>query len=159
MDTNRGNTPLGIRCLVAFAIAAAGISAASAVSLIWPGGPLEPMWRINPRAREEFSALGIWSPILLGVLSLVCLVAAIGSWRRTRAGYWLIVVGLAVNLAGDALNALVRRHIATALGMPIVAAILAYLMTRNVREYFGIDDTADHSPHRRSRPARTDNFY
>jgi hypothetical protein len=78
MDANRGATPLGIKCLVAFTVAAAGISAASAVSLFWPGGPLEPTWRVKPRAREEFSALGTWAPILLGLLSLVCLAAAIG---------------------------------------------------------------------------------
>jgi hypothetical protein len=45
-----------------------------------------------------------------------------------------------VNLVGDAVSALVRRQPAAALGIPIVAAILAYLMTRRVREYFGVHD-------------------
>ena len=143
MTTNRGQMPFGIRCLVAFVVAAAGISAISAISLLWPGGPLEPIWRINPRAREDFAVLGIWSSILLGVLSVVCVVAAIGLWRRARAGYQLIVVGLVLNLVGDVLNIVLRRQLAAALGIPIVAAILAYLMTSSVREYFGVDDAAD----------------
>jgi hypothetical protein len=146
MNAHHRRKPFGIRCLVAFAFAAAGISAASAVSLRWPGGPLEPMWRINPRAREEFAALGIWSPILLGVLSIVCLIAAVGLWRRTRTGYRLIVAGLILNLIGDVSNIIVRRQLATAFGIPVVAAILAYLMTRNVREYFGVRDVADNRP-------------
>jgi hypothetical protein len=104
------------------------------------------MWRINPRAREEFAALGIWSPILLGVLSIVCLIAAVGLWRRTRTGYRLIVAGLILNLIGDVSNIIVRRQLATAFGIPVVAAILAYLMTRNVREYFGVRDVADNRP-------------
>src|SRR5690349_24198704 len=111
MNADYRRAPYGIRCLVAFAFAAAGISAASAVSLFWPGGPLEPMWRINPRAQQEFVALGIWSPILLGVLSLVSLGAAIGLSRRTRAGYRLTVAGLILNLVGDVLNIIVRREL------------------------------------------------
>jgi hypothetical protein len=104
------------------------------------------MWRINPRAREDFVALGIWSAILLGVLSIVSLIAAVGLWRRTRAGYRLIVAGLILNLIGDVSNMIVRRQLATAFGIPIVVAILAYLMTRDVREYFGVGDVADNRP-------------
>jgi hypothetical protein len=146
MNAHHRRTPFGIRCLVAFAFAAAGISAASAASLLWPGGPLEAMWRLNPRAKEDFAALGIWSAILLDVLSIVCLIAAVGLWRRTRAGYRLIVAGLILNLIGDVSNIIVRRQLAPAFGIPVVAAILAYLMTRNVREYFGVRDVADNRP-------------
>jgi hypothetical protein len=39
-------------------------------------------------------------------------------------------VGLVVNLVGDVLNALVRQQLAAAVGIPIVAAILVYLMTK-----------------------------
>src|SRR5581483_104243 len=117
-------------------VGAAAVSAASAVSLFWPGGPLEPMWRINPRARQDFAALGMWSPILLGLLSLVCLAAAIALWRRTRAGYRLVLAGLSVNLVGDLLNVIVRRQFAAGAAVVVVAAILGYLMTRPVREYF-----------------------
>jgi hypothetical protein len=45
--------PLGVTCLIVFFMAATAISAAAAVSLLWPEGPLDQMWRINPRAREE----------------------------------------------------------------------------------------------------------
>jgi hypothetical protein len=50
--TVRMRRPLGLTVLGVFFVAGAIISLTSAVSLLWPGGPLEPMWRINPRARE-----------------------------------------------------------------------------------------------------------
>jgi len=49
--TPLGRRPLGVTALGIFFLAGAIISFTAVMSLVWPGGTLEPMWRINPRAR------------------------------------------------------------------------------------------------------------
>ena len=142
MATDREKRPLGVACLIVFLLVAAGISGAAALSLRWPGGPLDVMWGLKPAAREEFASLGFWAPVLLGLLCPVCAASAVGLWRRSRLGYRVVFVGLALNMAGDLFNLAVRHQLGAMLGIPIVAAILFYLTRDRIRSYFGLRPTA-----------------
>ena len=51
--------PHGITALSVFFAAGCLIALTSAVSLLFPESFLEPMWRLNPRARTAFSSMGI----------------------------------------------------------------------------------------------------
>jgi hypothetical protein len=114
-------------------------SGLSAISLLTPGGPLEPMWRLNPHARESFSRMGSWSPLLLGVVCLACAACAYGFFAGKRWGYRLGVGGLLLNLAGDVLNSALGVEPRAVVGVPIVASILWYLVfSRRVRDFFGL---------------------
>jgi hypothetical protein len=117
----------------AFGALASGLSL---VSLLDPGGPLEPMWRLNPRAREEFGRMGLWALPLLGAVCLALAAAAYGFFAGRKWGYRLGATLLAVNLAGDLASAVSGAEPRAAAGIPIAALLLWYLSSRRPREFF-----------------------
>lgn len=131
--------PGGITALSLFFAAGALISATAAVALLLPGGPLEPMWRLNPRGHAGFVSLGRLAPVLLFVVSVACATASVGLWRGARWGYRIAVGVLVVNLLGDALNTVLGIERRAVIGIPIVAAILFGLSRERIRMYFRRD--------------------
>jgi hypothetical protein len=132
--------PGGVTALAMFFGAGALIAFTSAVALSFPGGVLEPMWRLNPRAREAFASLGGWSVALMAIVSAACLAASVGLWLGAAWGRRVAVAVLSVNLLGDLANALLGIEPRAAAGVPIAAALLAYLVrATRVRRYFGAD--------------------
>lgn len=121
---------------VFFALGAV-ISATSLVALLFPGGVLEPMWQLNPRAREQFQVMGIWGPVLMGVVSTACTAASVGLWRGRRFGYLLGITLLTVSLLGDLANAILGIEPRAWVGVPFAAALLILLNTRSSRAFFG----------------------
>jgi hypothetical protein len=136
MMTSHTRIPGGIKALSIFFFVASGIAFTALVSLLFPGGYLDPIWQINPRGHDVFITLGNWSFLLLGVLYAACLSAGIGLWQGRRWGYILAASVLTVNLIGDLVNAILGTEPRALAGVPIVAAILVYLMTRRVRTVF-----------------------
>jgi hypothetical protein len=94
------------------------------------------MWRLKPEAPAQFTRLGALSIPLMILVAVACGAAAVGLWTGTRWGRELAVVILIVNLLGDTLNAVVRDDWRTLIGVPVGAALLAYLMSRRVRTWF-----------------------
>src|SRR5438477_9450237 len=128
--------PIGITALSLFFLFGAGASFVSFISLLFPGSFLEPIWRLNPRARAGLGGMGVWAVILMGSVWLACALAAVGVWRGARWGYWLAVSLLAINLLGDTLNLFLRTEPGAVVGIPIALAILAFLMSRGARRFF-----------------------
>lgn len=128
--------PGGITALSIFFWAGAAISFISALSLLLPGSFLEPMWRLNPRAREAFTGIGAWAILLMCAVCVACATAALGLWRGTRWGYWFALALLTINLVGDIANALLGTEPRAAVGIPIVLALLVFLLSRRVRRFF-----------------------
>ncbi len=129
--------PISVTALSIFFWAGAFISFIAAVSLLFPGSFLEPLWRLNPRAREGFAEIGAWAILLMGAVSVACAMAAAGLWRGSRWGYWLALTLLAINLIGDIANVLRGTEPRAAVGIPIVIAILVFLLaSRRVRDFF-----------------------
>ena len=141
MTYRASDRPAGVTavaCLFAVGVLASGLSA---ISLLNPGGVLEPMWKLNPRARESFSRMGVWAPLLLAVVCLACAACAYGFLAGRRWAYPLGVGGLIVNVTGDVVNAALGIEPRALVGVPIVALILWYLFSRRVRGYFGLTKT------------------
>src|SRR4051812_38814649 len=128
--------PVGITALSIFFLFGALMSFISFVSLVFPGSFLEPMWRLNPRAREGFHSLGAWAVALMFTVSVACASAAVGLWRKARWGYRLALIILAINLLGDVANVVLGTEPRAAIGIPIVIAIFAFLLSRRVRGFF-----------------------
>jgi hypothetical protein len=137
MPTASRVRPVSVSTLSIFFWAGAFISLITAVSLLSPSSFLEPMWQLNPRAREGFAGIGGWAILLMGALAVACAMAAAGLWRGSRWGYWLTLILLAINLVGDIANVLLGREPRAAVGIPIIIAILVFLLaSRRVRDFF-----------------------
>ena len=98
------------------------------VLLLFPGTPLDVLWRVNPDARQGFDSLGRVAFPLMMVVGTACAFAATGLWRRTRWGVRLAIVILFLNLAGDLFNALMRHDYRGLIGLPIAGAMIVYLI-------------------------------
>ena len=70
-----------LSALFAFGTLASGLSA---VSLLFPGGLLEPMWRLNLRAHEAFLLMGVSAALLLGAVCLASGFAPFGLFHGRR---------------------------------------------------------------------------
>jgi len=95
------------------------MSGLAVVMLMFPGSPIDPLWRLNPRARETFSSIGTPAVLLMIAVSVSCFAAALGLWRLKRWGYRTSIIILSINLAGDASNAVLARDWRALVGLPI----------------------------------------
>lgn len=136
-DGGRKGRRIGIVLLSLFFLCGAVIAFVSMMSLLFPGGWLEPMWRLNPRARLGFARMGSWSVVLMAAVSAACAFSAYGLWRGTRWGHALAVGMLSVNLVADVLNVILARDFRAAAGIPIASALIAYMMSARVRSSIG----------------------
>ena len=87
--------------------------------------------------------MGTWAVVLMCAVCVSCASAAVGLWRGARWGYWLAVALLACNLLGDVANVVTGTEPRAAVGIPIVLAILAYLLSRRARYFFARPSDAD----------------
>ena len=136
MKTKSKTRPIGITALSIFFLFGASMSLIASVSLLFPGSFLEPMWLLNPRAREGFTSIGVWAVVLMCAVCVACALAAMSLWQGARWGYLLAVALLVVNLLGDVTNVVTGTEPRAVVGIPIVLAIIAYLRSRQVRRFF-----------------------
>jgi hypothetical protein len=112
------------------------MSAASFLSLLLPGGPLESMWQLNPRAHSQLQSLRLYGLVLMTTVSVSCAAAAVGLWMRRLWAYYLSLVILTFSLLGDAANALFGIERRAWIGVPIAGALIILLTRRRTRAYF-----------------------
>src|SRR3954465_4768548 len=101
------NLPIGVRALSAFFVFGALASGFSLVTLLFPGGPLDVLWQVNPRGHAGLRDAGIWGMLVMGLVCFACASAARGLWLGAEWGRRLAIGILAVNLLGDSVNAFV----------------------------------------------------
>lgn len=128
--------PLGVTALSIFFFAATVITLLAAVSLLFPNGFLEPIWKLKPRGRTGLGAIGIWAVLLFSVVCVACAVAAVGLWRGARYGYATAITVLTINSLGDLFNVISGTEPRAVVGIPIVIVILVYMLTEKVRRFF-----------------------
>ena len=129
--------PRAVAALSVFFAAGATISLIAGISLLIPNSFLEPIWRLNPRAYKNLAGLGLWAVLMLSTVSMLCAAAAIRLWRGSRWGYWLAVGLILTNLLGNVINVALGTEPRAIVGIPIAAALLAYLIfSKQVREFF-----------------------
>jgi hypothetical protein len=128
--------PFGVTALSLFLLAGAVMAAMAALSLAFPGGPLEPMWRLNARGHHGLAALRGWGIVGMALVSLGCAAAGVGLWLRRPWGLVLAIVLLVVQLGGDILDVLCGAEPRAIIGVPVVAGLLVYLAKTSVRSVF-----------------------
>src|SRR2546423_14286055 len=103
--------PVGITLLTIFFAAGALICLVTMLALAFPGGFLDPIWRLRPDARIEFQKLGNWAVVLMATIGFACGLAAFGLGRRAEWGRCLAIGIISVNVLGDSLNAFLRHDL------------------------------------------------
>ena len=121
--------PAGIKLLAVFFGFGAAICLLTIVMLLFPGSPLDSLWKLNPDAHVAFQSLGKLSILLMLIVGAACALASLGLAKRARWGIPLALGILIVNLIGDSLNALLRHDWRTLIGLPIAGAMIAYLLS------------------------------
>src|SRR5947199_10641481 len=84
--TSQQHAPLGIKLLAAFFAFGAGICLIKIVALLFPGGALDPIWRLNPAAHAAFQEIGRLSILLMVVVGSASALAAVGLATLARRG-------------------------------------------------------------------------
>lgn len=136
MKTHSIMRPAGVTALGLFFIFGMLVSGLSATSLLTQSAILEPMWQIKPAVQGKFAQMGLWAPILLAAVCLVCAAAAWGFYAGSRWGYRLGVGILVTNLLGDTVTSLTGGAAGAWIGIPIVVLVLWYLSSRKVKSFF-----------------------
>ena len=77
MTTKSKNRPHGVTVLSIFFLAGSVICLVAIAGLLLPNSFLEPMWRLNPRARVGLAVIGNWAVALLFTVGV-----PISSWKR-----------------------------------------------------------------------------
>ncbi|MDP9254548.1 MAG: hypothetical protein M3O66_06395 [Verrucomicrobiota bacterium] len=127
---NQRHRSVATTLLVIFFATGALICLVTMLALAFPGGFLEPIWRLKPDARTEFQKIGNASVSLMAVVGAACGVAAVGLARNAEWGRRLAIGVLTVNLVGDSINALLRHDPRTLIGLPIGGLMILYLLKR-----------------------------
>lgn len=121
---------IGTILFVIFFAAGAVICLVTMLALAFPGGFLEPVWRLKPEARVDFQRIGNWSVALMAVVGSACGLASVGLARNAEWGRRLAIGILVVNLIGDTLNAILRHDPRTLIGLPIGGLMILYLVKK-----------------------------
>jgi len=119
--------PIGLKLLAIFFAFGACMCALTIWLLLFPGGALDSLWRLNPEAHAAFQRIGGLLILLMVIVGVACALAAIGLARNAKWGRWLGILILAANLVGDLTNAFVRHDLRTLIGVPIAGAMIFYL--------------------------------
>jgi hypothetical protein len=85
-----------IKLLSAFFAFGAIMCALTIVLLLFPGTPLDSLWRFNPDAHSAFSSIRPAALLLMLVVGTGCGFAAVGLWRKTLAGIWVALTILSL---------------------------------------------------------------
>lgn len=125
--------PVGLRLLALFFAFGAMMCALTSFLLIVRGTPLDILWRANPEAQRSFKTLGSIAILLMFTVGTACASASIGLWRARGWGIRLAIAVLVVNVCGDLVNAIANHDYRALIGLPISAALIAYL-ARHLRQ-------------------------
>ena len=125
--------PRALTAIGIFLIFATCMASLAAITLTFPGTPLDLAWKLNARAYTDLKPLGpiIGIPFFLLALSLG--MSAIGWFRRRRWGWLLATIIIAIQIPGDIINAATGHLIQGLIGAIIASALLFYLLRPSVR--------------------------
>jgi sterol desaturase/sphingolipid hydroxylase (fatty acid hydroxylase superfamily) len=134
--SERGKRSSGILLLVLFFCFGVAMCSLTLLLLLFPGGPLDAIWRIKSTARDEFAALGNCAIPLMTIVGAACAWAAIGLAKCKEWGRRVAIAVLTVNILGDCTKAVLRADWRTWIGLPIGGLMILYLMNSRVRGCF-----------------------
>ena len=108
----------------------------AAITLTFPGTPLDLAWKLNPRAYAELVPLGPIIGIPFFLLAFSLWMAASGWFRRRRWGWLLATIIIAIQIPADIINTVSGHLLQGLIGTTIATALLFYLLRPSVRSAF-----------------------
>ncbi|MGE5053743.1 MAG: hypothetical protein ACM3WP_06220 [Acidobacteriota bacterium] len=126
----------GLTAVGVFLCFGAAMAALAAITLLWPGTPLESMWSLNRVAYSQLFPRRLIVGPLFVLLSFVLICAAIGWFQRRRWGWQLAVTIICIQLAGDLVNFLRGDWLRGIIGVLLAGALLAYMRQPALRNRF-----------------------
>ena len=112
------------------------MAAYAAITLAWPGTPLDSLWVLNKHGHEGLLWLGRIAAIPFVALSVALACAAAGWFRRRRWGWVLGVTIIGINLAGDLSQVVMGERLKGVVGVAIAGALLGYMTRPGIRKHF-----------------------
>jgi hypothetical protein len=131
-----GNRPAGFIPIGVFFIFGATMAAYAAITLGFPGTPLDAMWALNKPGHEGLVWLGKIAAVPFVLLSIALACAAAGWFRRRRWGWILGVTIIGINMAGDLSQVVMGERWKGGVGVAIAGTLLGYMVRPRVRKYF-----------------------
>lgn len=128
--------PRGMAAVGSFLFFGAAMAFFAGATLIWRGTFLDRVWDLNPRAYRQLGPLGKIVGIPFLFLGCALTLAGIGWLKRKPWGWRLAVAIIAVQVAGDLVNAVRGRIFEGLIGATIAGGLLFYLLRPSVRELF-----------------------
>jgi hypothetical protein len=123
---------VGTTLLVIFFAAGALICLVTMLALAFPGGFLEPIWRLKPEARVEFQRIGSASVLLMAVVGTACGLAAAGLARNTEWGRRLAIDVLTSQSRWRHAQCCAPPRPHTLIGLPIGGLMILYLVRKGL---------------------------
>ena len=128
--------PSGFAAVGVFLFFGATVASLAAITLLWRGTYLDPIWSLNPTAYRQLAPLGrdVGVPFLL--LGLALAAAGIGWFRRRLWGWRLAVAIIAIQTVGDIINCIRGDWLHGGIGVVIAGALLLFLLRPRVKKAF-----------------------
>ena len=128
--------PRGWLAIGIFLLWGAAMATLAGTTLIFPGTVLDRVWVVNPKGHAGLISLGRWVGFLFPVLGSLLAVAGIGWLKRRFWGWMLAVLLIGGNAFGDAIRMASGTWLEGAVGVLIAGALLLYIASFRVRNYF-----------------------
>jgi hypothetical protein len=128
--------PSGFAAVGVFLFFGATVASLAAITLLWRGTYLDPIWSLNPTAYRQLAPLGrdVGVPFLL--LGLALAAAGIGWFRRRLWGWRLTVAIIAIQIVGDVMNCIRGDWLRGGIGVVIAGALLLFLLRPTIKNAF-----------------------
>jgi hypothetical protein len=126
--------PIGV-----FFVFGATMAAYAALTLAFPGTPLDALWALNKGGHQGLLWLGRIAAIPFMVLSVALACTAVGWFRRRRWGWILGVTVIGINMAGDLSQVAMGERLKGVVGVVIAGAVLIYMTRPAIKRIFSKD--------------------
>jgi hypothetical protein len=128
--------PRGITAIGIFFCFAALMAALAGTTLVWRGTVLDRLWTLNAPAYAQLAPLGRTIGIPFLIFSVILLTTAVGWFRQRRWGWYLGVVLIVIQLAGDLMNLFLGQLVRGGVGLLIAGFLLVYMLRPRMRAAF-----------------------
>ncbi len=127
---------LAFRTMGVFFWFAATCAFYAAITLTFPGTPLDRLWDVNPTGHAGLLPLGRVMGLPFLLLAVVAATLGRGWWQHRRYAWYGAVIGIGVNMLGDLGQACLGRWREGLVGVVAAGLVLIYLALPGTRRHF-----------------------